>query len=599
MATCTNINGGYTCSECPPGFIGQAVYGRGTDYATKNKQVCEDNNECEIFPSVCPEHTYCNNTIGGYFCTACEEGYVYNKFGKCVQLRECNAPPRSPQNPCSEFAHCSYEMNDLIGGEIKACKCYRGYAGNGFHCGPDQDYDGHPDQNLECESKIPGCIKDNCLRVPNSDQLDNDFDGIGDVCDNDDDNDGIQDEFDNCPLKPNKKQKDFDKDGVGDLCDNCPKTTNRLQSDSDKDGYGDVCDVDNDNDGLTIELDNCPFVANDDQRDTDVDGIGDKCDNCPGAKNYDQLDINNNGIGDACDPGNDRDSDGVTDIYDNCPHFPNSAQLDTDDDNIGNKCDEDDDNDGFLDQGDNCPLMHNLLQFDIDDNKQGDICEYDYDDDGYDSRVDTCPMNMKVWQTDFRQYDIISLDGSMVKNTARWEILDQGRHVELRDLVPGRVSLLGRDVYEGFDFKGVIYIKKNPDIAVDSEVGIVFNYQNSHKYYLFSIQSAYRKSNATFYVRNSDDHDIRDNHNFTMRWHEEMEWRFDKPYMVEISFRPLNNQVKIRIESAYGSREPTPPTGALLVVPNGLKGGRVGLYVSHENQVIWSALRIECNEDKL
>lgn len=35
--------------------------------------------------------------------------------------------------------------------------------------------------------------------------------------------------FDNCPLVPNRNQKDGDGDNVGDLCDNCPATSNADQ----------------------------------------------------------------------------------------------------------------------------------------------------------------------------------------------------------------------------------------------------------------------------------------------------------------------------------------------------------------------------------
>ena len=40
--------------------------------------------------------------------------------------------------------------------------------------------------------------KDNCPKVPNSDQLDHDNDGKGDACDLDLDGDGVPNDRDNC-----------------------------------------------------------------------------------------------------------------------------------------------------------------------------------------------------------------------------------------------------------------------------------------------------------------------------------------------------------------------------------------------------------------
>jgi hypothetical protein len=82
---------------------------------------------------------------------------------------------------------------------------------------PDTDGDGIPDGD------------DNCPADFNPDQTDTDDDGLGDACDDDDDNDGVCDAGvpgadcvagpDNCPLVPNADQNDFDADGFGDACD--------------------------------------------------------------------------------------------------------------------------------------------------------------------------------------------------------------------------------------------------------------------------------------------------------------------------------------------------------------------------------------------
>ena len=84
---------------------------------------------------------------------------------------------------------------------------------------------------------------------------DTDSDGVKDNCDEDDDNDGVLDTDDNCPLVQNPNQEDNDSDGLGDICDD-----------------------DDDNDGILDIVDNCQFTFNSGQEDIDNDGLGDVCD---------------------------------------------------------------------------------------------------------------------------------------------------------------------------------------------------------------------------------------------------------------------------------------------------------------------------------
>jgi len=227
---------------------------------------------------------------------------------------------------------------------------------------------------------------------------------MGDVCDDDDDNDGILDVNDNCPLTPNADQADSDNDGIGDVCedpndndgdgianamDNCIDTANADQADVDGDEIGDICDTDDDNDEILDSVDNCPLTYNPDQLDTDNDGIGDVCDrdddedgildeddNCPLLANPNQEDADNDGIGDVCDSTqDDLDGDGVLNNDDNCPTTPNADQLDNDNDGIGDACDPDDDNDTILDIVDNCPFNANTNQADTDNDGIGDVCD--------------------------------------------------------------------------------------------------------------------------------------------------------------------------------------------------------------------------------
>ena len=73
------------------------------------------------------------------------------------------------------------------------------------------------------------------------------------------------------------KEPDYDDDGVPDIKDNCVKLANSQQTDKDENNKGDDCE-DDDGDNILNYTDNCPEHPNSNQRDEDDDGIGDECD---------------------------------------------------------------------------------------------------------------------------------------------------------------------------------------------------------------------------------------------------------------------------------------------------------------------------------
>ena len=103
----------------------------------------------------------------------------------------------------------------------------------------------------------------------------------------DHDGDTVPDERDNCPLVPNRDQRDTGAKGFGDACSAFEPFTGRFLLDSDADLIPDL-------------RDNCPDVANSDQADAGKpfgslsipDGIGDACDDREQIATVDGLDPN-------------------------------------------------------------------------------------------------------------------------------------------------------------------------------------------------------------------------------------------------------------------------------------------------------------------
>jgi len=209
--------------------------------------------------------------------------------------------------------------------------------GDGYHVRTDVDGDfPHLNQYYNARYQPSDFLGvDNCYNASdpsvdtyNPDQLDTDGNGVGDVCDPDDDGDGIPDTGDSCPKQP--------------------ETHDPVSPDQDGDGCP---DPDNDNDGVDDENDNCPNTYNPNQADTDNDGTGDPCDPTPGGDDDDDggeddgdgctpFDCGDNDDGgDGGDGGDDEDSDNP--YCDPLDHRYNPDYCDEDDGGDGDDDDED------------------------------------------------------------------------------------------------------------------------------------------------------------------------------------------------------------------------------------------------------------------
>ncbi|MCO4760515.1 MAG: thrombospondin type 3 repeat-containing protein [Myxococcales bacterium] len=162
--------------------------------------------------------------------------------------------------------------------------------------------------------------------------------------DQDTDGDGVPDDKDKCPKRPEDRdgfqdtdgcpEIDNDADGVPDNADRCPNAK------EDKDGFkdNDGCpDLDNDGDGVPDAKDKCPNKAEDKDGfkdsdgcpdlDNDRDGVPDAKDRCPNkAEDRDRYQDT-----DGC-PDPDNDGDGIPDAKDKCPNKAEDKNNFKDDD---------------------------------------------------------------------------------------------------------------------------------------------------------------------------------------------------------------------------------------------------------------------------
>ena len=253
---------------------------------------------------------------------------------------------------------------------------------------------------------------DNCPSVFNNGQSDLDSDTIGDLCDTDDDNDGVLDSADSCYQGE-----------IGWLSNST--------TDHDSDGCRDALeDLDDDNDGVDDSLDSCSIGAtgwsssaatdhdsdgcqdSSEDLDDDSDTVLDTADSCPigelGWISSLETDIDSDGCRDVTEDDDD-DGDGVLDLDDVCSSGATGWNSDSISDNDGDGCrdsdeDSNDDDDDFTDQDDYCPNGALRWSSGAISDYDGDGCrdiDEDLDDDG-DGVLDVddqCPRSPLGWRT--------------------------------------------------------------------------------------------------------------------------------------------------------------------------------------------------------
>jgi len=110
LVVCTNTVGGFSCASCPDGYLGDPKSG------------CKDVDECAANHGGCDPLVACTNTGGGHTCGACPFGYTGTGATACTDIDEC----ATNNGGCDKGTTCTNKPGTFTCGD-----CPAGYTGGG------------------------------------------------------------------------------------------------------------------------------------------------------------------------------------------------------------------------------------------------------------------------------------------------------------------------------------------------------------------------------------------------------------------------------------------------------------------------------------
>ena len=375
-----NITGQSSCNPAGPGYFVP--------------------NNASWFQVGCTYGTYQPNS-GQVNCLDASPGHYVSGFASSTQT-ECalgSYQPQSGETSCIS-ASIGYYVDQSASTNQTSCPPGTSTTSIGSvsinDCYTDTDSDGIPDI-IDPDDDNDGYLDDlDAFPLDPTEWFDTDNDGIGNNADLDDDNDGWSDITeidcgDSDPLNGTSTPADYDEDGI----------CNTLDEDDDNDSYPDSNDdfpldycaiIDTDGDGIPDWVFiNCNTNLSEDI-DDDNDGYNDTNDSHP-LDPSEWFDTDNDGIGNNADT--DDDGDNVPDQFDVFP-LDSTEWMDTDGDGVGDNADTDNDGDGVLDTNDDFPNDANETT-DTDGDGIGNNADDDDDGDGYLDIYDQFPLDSTEW----------------------------------------------------------------------------------------------------------------------------------------------------------------------------------------------------------